>query len=105
MEWRAGAWRGRRAEAAERWIDGMVADQCDSVRQSGGGSTARRRTSVRRVARVAAMRPAGACCVRCGLDCACATAECLCLSWVISPLLGFTVWAEGQREDHYSLVL
>jgi hypothetical protein len=48
----AGAWRGRGAKAAERWIDGVAADQCDYVRQSGGGSTARRRTSVHRVDRV-----------------------------------------------------
>jgi hypothetical protein len=27
MEWRASAWRGRRTEAAERWIDGAAADQ------------------------------------------------------------------------------
>ena len=46
MEWMAGAWRCRRAEVAERWIYGAAADQCDSVRQSDGGSTARRRTSV-----------------------------------------------------------
>jgi hypothetical protein len=48
MEWMAGAWRCRRAEAAERWIYGAAADQCDSVRQSDGGSTARRQTSVQR---------------------------------------------------------
>jgi hypothetical protein len=48
MEWMAGAWRCRRAEAAKRWIYGAAADQCDSVRQSDGGSTARRRTSVQR---------------------------------------------------------
>jgi hypothetical protein len=39
----AGAWRCRRAEAAKRWIYGAAADQCDSVRQSDGGSTAARR--------------------------------------------------------------
>jgi hypothetical protein len=47
MEWMAGAYCGRRAEAVERWIYGAAADQRDSVWQSDGGSTTRRWTSVR----------------------------------------------------------
>jgi hypothetical protein len=60
------------------WSGGLAPGAADAQRRQSGGSMARRRTSVCRAARVA-----GAC----GADCA--TAKCMCLSWVVTSLVSW----------------